>query len=223
MYNYKIGGIDGFAELTVDLGDGQPIKAEGGVMSHMDGTVEMETKSGGFMKGLKRSMSGESFFQNTFTGPGKITFAPSLPGDIIPLEINPGPGWIMQKDAYLASSPDVEVSSKFGGMKSMFGGEGAFLTHLSTETSTGLAFLGGYGAIVKHEVPAGKEFVVDNGIFFATEATTQFKTSKVGGKKSFMFGGEGLVMRFFGPCTVFTQSRGQRSLAQYIMGMMPKR
>ena len=86
MYKYEIGGIDGFAELTVDLGEGQPIKAEAGVMSYMDGTIQMETKSGGFFSGLKRSFSGESFFQNAFTGPGKITFAPILP--ILPKKSN---------------------------------------------------------------------------------------------------------------------------------------
>lgn len=224
MYEYTIKGGEAFAELWINLGAGQTIKAEGGAMSYMDGTVQMETQSGGFFKGIKRAFSGESFFQNLFTGPGNIVFAPSLPGSIIELDINVSNGWLLQRDGYIASSPNIEVSSKWGGLKSMFGGEGAILTHVGLQEgggNKGTVFAGGYGSIQKHEVPSGKEFVVDTGIFFATEDTTQFKTSKVGGTKSFFFGGEGLVMRFTGPCTVYTQSRGQDSLLSFIMSHIP--
>ncbi len=222
MYKYVVQGSDGFTELRVDLQPGQPIKAEGGRMSYMDGTISMETKSGGFFKGLKRSMSGESFFQNVFIGPGTIVFAPNLPGDIIPLDIMAGRGWIIQQDGYIASSPNVEVSSKWGGLKSIFGGEGGMLTHLSTQQGQGIAFIGGYGSIIKHDIAPGQEFIVDTGIFFATEETTQYELVKLGKMKSFLFGGEGLVFKFHGPATVYTQSRAQQALVNYIMGFLPK-
>ncbi|MHA2503321.1 MAG: TIGR00266 family protein [Candidatus Kariarchaeaceae archaeon] len=219
MYKHTIEG-GAFAELEVELAEDQSIKAEGGRMSYMDGSISMETQSGGFMKGLKRSLSGESFFQNTFTGPGKITFANSLPGEIIPLEINQP--WLLSRDAYMAGSPHLEISSKWGGAKSLFGGEGAFLTHISSpDGESGVVFAGGYGYIKEHDVAAGDELVVDTGIFFACPEGTQFTTSKVGGKKSFVFGGEGFVMRFMGPCKVYTQSRAQNELMQYIMTRMP--
>lgn len=225
MYDYKITGGPAFAEVTVNLVENQQLRAEAGAMSYMNGSIEMETKSGGIFSGIKRSFTGESFFQNIFTGPGSITLAPQMPGDIIDLEIAPDVGWIVQKDAYIAGSPTIEVSSKWGGFKSILGGEGAFLTHLSVEDDVvekGLVFLGGFGSIEKHEVPAGQEMVLDTGTFFATPASTQFRTSKVGGMKSFFFGGEGLVMRFTGPCTVYTQSRGMHSFIDRILQQVPK-
>jgi uncharacterized protein (TIGR00266 family) len=187
-------------------------------MAFMDGTVEMKTSAkGGVFKGLKRMFSGESFFVNTFTGPGKITFAPGIPGDIVPLSVSPSTGgWILSKDAFLAGTPDLDISSKSGGFKSLFGGEGLFLTHVSAKEVEGLFFAAGYGAIQKHEIPDGQSFVVDTGLFLATSERTEFKTSKVGGMKSFLFGGEGLVMRFFGPAIVLTQSRSLQDLAALI-------
>ncbi len=207
MYNYQIVGGEAFAELHVQLSPGETIRAETGVMSYMDGTVQMETSSGGILTGIKRKFSGESFFQNTFTGPGKIVFAPPFPGTIQAFEITPDTPMILQQGAYIAGSPNVKISSKWGGFRAIFAGEGAFLTHASVEEGKGIFFTGSYGIVVRHEIAPGQEFVVDTGIFFATTEDAQFKLSKVGKVKSFLFGGEGLVLRFFGPCVVYTQSR----------------
>jgi len=224
MYEYDISGGPAFAEVRVDLKAGEVLKAEGGAMSHMDGEVGMETKSGGFFSGIKRSLTGESFFQNLFTGPGSVTLAPMMPGEIMMMEIRPDQGWVIQQDAYLAGSPNIDVSSKWGGFRSILGGEGAFLTHLSSsDGNKGQVFLGGFGSLKKHEIPAGKEYVLDTGIFFATPDATNFRTSKVGGMKSFFFGGEGLVMRFTGPCTVYTQSRGMHSFLDLLLSKVPAR
>jgi len=140
------------------------------------------------------------------------------------MEIRPDQGWVIQQDAYLAGSPNIDVSSKWGGFRSILGGEGAFLTHLSSsDGNKGQVFLGGFGSLKKHEIPAGKEYVLDTGIFFATPDATNFRTSKVGGMKSFFFGGEGLVMRFTGPCTVYTQSRGMHSFLDLLLSKVPAR
>lgn len=222
MYDYKIQGINGFAEVAITLKAEEKLKAEAGAMSYMDGSVTLETKSGSVMQGLKRKLSGESFFQNIYQGPGKIVLAPTLPGDIIDFEVNAGQGWLLQKDAYISGDPAVEVSGKWGGFKSVFAGEGGILTHVSIPEGKGTIFLGGYGSIEKNEIKAGEEFVVDTGIFFATEDTTHYKLSKVGGLKSFAFGGEGVVLRFTGPCTVYTQSRAQQSLVNMILSRIPQ-
>ncbi|RMG37042.1 MAG: TIGR00266 family protein [Methanobacteriota archaeon] len=207
MYNYQIVGGETFAELHVQLNPGEAIRAETGVMSYMDGTVQIETSSGGILTGIKRKFSGESFFLNTFTGPGKIVFAPPFPGSIQAFEITPDSAMILQQGSYLAGSLNVKISSKWGGFRSIFAGEGAFLTHASVEEGKGIFFTGASGIVVRHEIPPGQEFVVDTGIFFATTENAQFKLSRVGKGKSFLFGGEGLVLRFFGPCVVYTQSR----------------
>ena len=218
MYDFKVEGQPAFAQLTVNLRSGETIKAEAGAMAYMDGDVQMKTQaSGGFFSGLKRMFTGESFFQNVFTGPGKVTFSTQLPGDIVDFDVQVGEGWVTQADAYMASDESLEVSSKWGGFKAIFGGEGAFLTHVSAKTDNGKLFLAGYGFIKKHDLQPGQELVVDTGIFFATQDTTNFKTSKVGGMKSFFFGGEGLVMRFTGPGIVYTQSRSYGDLISNIL------
>ncbi|MHA2504087.1 MAG: TIGR00266 family protein, partial [Candidatus Kariarchaeaceae archaeon] len=165
MYDFSVENGPGFAVLKVNLKDNEKIKAEGGAMAYMDSKIQMETSSGGLMKGLKRSLTGESMFQNTFTGPGSIVFANILPGDIIKVDVNEP--WILSKDVYLAGSPHLEVSSKWGGLKSIIGGEGGFLSHISSpDGETGEAFLGGSGYIQKHEIAEGEGLIVDTGIFF---------------------------------------------------------
>ena len=224
ILDYEIHGGPSFATVEVNLAPGQQIIAEAGAMAYMDGTVEMKTSAkGGVLKGIARKFTGESFFINTFTGPGKVAFTTGLPGDIIPLTTSPEQGgWILSRDAFIAGTANVTVSSKWGGLKSMIGGEGAFLTHVKAEEGEGLFFAGGYGAIKKHEIPPGKELIVDNGLFFATSEHTQFTISKVGGLKSLFFGGEGLVMKFKGPAVVLTQSRALPQLISYIVEKLPK-
>ena len=56
----------GVARLT--LGPNEPVKVEGGAMMAMSPTIDITTSTkGGLMKGLRRSLGGESFFMNTFT------------------------------------------------------------------------------------------------------------------------------------------------------------
>jgi uncharacterized protein (TIGR00266 family) len=217
LLDYEILGGEMFSTVTIDLKANEQVLAEAGSMAYMDGKVDMNTSTGGGVwKGLKRSFSGESFWQNTFTGPGKVTLANSLPGDSEAFKINPNEGWILTRDAYLGGTTNIEVSSKWGGFKTMFTSEGALLTHVKSTAGDGLFFAGCYGAIKKHEIAEGEEFTVDNGLFFATPEKTNFKMSKMGGWKSFFLGGEGIILRFFGPCIVYTQSRSLHPIVSRI-------
>ena len=101
-----------FASAEVTLSPGEACKAEAGAMLGMAG-VEIETSTqGGLMKGLKRSvLGGESFFMNTFTAGnagGTVTFAPTLPGDIVSWQLT-GQTVYLQSGAYLASAMGIEV------------------------------------------------------------------------------------------------------------------
>ncbi len=222
--SYKIHGAPAYATVEIQLKPGEQVIAEAGAMDYMDGTVQISTSaSGGLIKGLKRKLSGESFFMNIFTGPGSVFFSSSVPGDIMPFEVSPieNGGWILSKDAFIVGTPNLEISSKWGGFKSILGGEGAFLTKVSTKEGHGMFFAGAYGAIQKHEIPSGKEFVVDTGLFFAAKEDVKFEISKVGGMKSFLLGGEGLVLRFYGPATIYTQSRTLSGLALTLAKFLP--
>ena len=217
LLDFEIQGGQMFSTVTIDIKANQQVKAEAGSMAFMDGKIEMNTSTGGGVwKGLKRSFSGESFWLNTFTGPGKLTLANSLPGDTETFRVEPNEGWILTRDAYLGGTLNIEISSKWGGFKTLFSGEGALLTHVKTSDGDGLFFAGGYGAIKRHEIAEGEEFTVDNGLFFACPEGTNFKMSKMGGWKSFFLGGEGVVLRFFGPAIVYTQSRSLHPLVERV-------
>ena len=87
---HKIEG-DVMQILTLELEEGDQAYAESGAMSWMSGNVKMESyMRGGIGAGIGRMFTGESLFMvkfNTTGGTGIVSFAPSFPGKIIPLEI----------------------------------------------------------------------------------------------------------------------------------------
>jgi len=81
------------------------------------------------------------------------------------------------------------------------------MTKISVEEGRGMFFAGNYGSLERHDIPEGKTFFVDTGLFFAAHENTDIRVGKVGTVKAFCCGGEGLVMKFKGPCVLFTKSR----------------
>ncbi len=77
-----------YALAIAHLSEGETVVAEAGAMVSMDTHIDIKTSAGrpgqgligGLMKGLKRALTSESFFQNRFTAsgsPGEVTFAPT--------------------------------------------------------------------------------------------------------------------------------------------------
>lgn len=196
-----------FTLARVALERGETVRAESGAMVSMSGGVDVETKmQGGFLSSLARSvLTSESFFQNTFTAAraaGEVTFAPSLPGDIRLREMR-GDSIVLQSGAYLASDPSITIETKWGGSKSFFSREGLFLLKA---TGTGPLLFCSYGAIVEVEVPP-EGYTVDTGHVVAFEPSLGWDVSRVGGLKSTLFSGEGLVCRFSGRGRLWLQTR----------------
>jgi uncharacterized protein (AIM24 family) len=81
------------------------MKTEKGSMVWMDPVMKMETNTGGggLGKMFGRMLSGESMFQNVYTAQsdGLIAFGSSFPGQILPIQIQPGQEFIAQKNAFL--------------------------------------------------------------------------------------------------------------------------
>ena len=226
---YEITGGPAFSIVRVFLEQpGQQVRAEGGAMVYMDGHINMETKSaGGVMRGLKRKFSGESMFQNFFSlpdgaPPGMVAFAHGAPGDIIHFHLEQSEEWILSQDAYICGTPSIEVTSKWGGAKALFGGEGLILTKIMAQAE-GDVWIGGYGFVERHVLEPGQEFVIDNGVLMAAQAHMHEKAriSKVGGTKSLVLGGEGVVIRYSGPGVVYTQNREMGLLAALLKPYLP--
>lgn len=212
-----------FALLVLDLAAGEAVRAEAGAMvSHSEG-VSVETgASGGLLGSIKRTvLGGESFFQNTFTADrqGQVTLAPPLPGDVVRHELA-GERLLVQSGSFLATDADVEMDTAFGGAKTFFGNEGLFLLELS---GTGAAFLSSYGAIHEVDLADGERYTVDTGHVVAFEETADFSVDRVGGLKSTLFSGEGLVCRFSGPGRVWLQSRSQDAFLAWLIPKLPSR
>lgn len=192
------------------LRKGERLRAEAGALMYMDSGVKMETSTGGgIVKGLKRMVSGESFFVPHFecVGPsGELGFSGPFPGKIIPLEISRGRKMLCQKDSYLCSTEGVEVSigftKKLGA--GFFGGEGFILQLLE---GGGEVFVHAGGSVIERTLGDGEELRVDTGCLVAFDESVDYDIKFVGGVKNAFFGGEGLFFaKMRGPGRVFMQT-----------------
>ncbi|MCL0068631.1 TIGR00266 family protein [Thermodesulfovibrionales bacterium] len=212
-----------FSLLKIKLRADESIQAEAGAMVSMSSAVQIKTQAkGGFLGALKRSaLGGESFFLNTFSAPrgGEILLAPSLPGDISHLGLK-GKTVFVQSGSYIASSPAVTIDTKWGGAKTFFSGEGLFLLKLSGE---GELFISSFGAIHEIDLKANEPYIVDTGHMVAFDESVSYAVKKVGGLKSTLFSGEGLVCELTGPGRILIQTRSEDAFLSWLIPKMPSR
>jgi uncharacterized protein (TIGR00266 family) len=142
--------------------------------------------------------------------------APALSGHISQRRLVASQRLFVQTGSYLASTGSVDMKVRWGGLRAFFGGEGLVLLECSGE---GDLFINSYGGVI--EVPVDGEFVVDTGHIVAFDGNLDFKVRSIGGLKSFLFSGEGLVCEFRGKGSVFVQSRNLGSLVGWLSPMMP--
>ena len=200
---------DDMQAVVIQLKNGQSIRAEAGAMMYMQDGVEMDTKlEGGILGGLKRKLTGESFMIPTFTcqAPNaEIAFASPYPGKILNLELN-GNAVLCQKDAYLCSHGDIDISialtKKLGA--GFFGGEGFILQKLSGQGHT---FLHAGGTILEKILAPGESLKVDTGCLVGFDESVSYDIQMIKGLKSMVFGGEGMFFAFMrGPGKVWLQT-----------------
>jgi len=201
-YTYQIDAKPDFSLLTVQVPAGKTLRVEASAMASMDTNLVMKTKLKG---GFGRFLTGESLFINDFTaegGAGEITIAPGPPGDMDHVFLD-NQTIYLQNSAYVASTPDVAVESKWQGlMKGFFSGENLFLIRCS---GRGDLWFNTFGAMI--EVDVTDNYVVDTGHIVAFTEGLDYDISRVGGYKSLFFSGEGLVCRFRGQGKVWIQTR----------------
>ena len=211
-----------FALLTVHLDQGEELRAEAGAMVSKSGGIDIETAaSGGILGSLKRNVfGGESFFQNTFSAreAGEVTLAPALSGDVVRHDLSDETLYV-QSGSFLACAPGIDLDTEFGGGRTFFGGEGLFLLSLS---GTGSTFLSSYGAIHERELDDGETYTVDTGHIVAFEGRTDFSVERVGGLKSTLFSGEGLVCTFSGPGKLWLQTRSFDHFLSFLIPKLPQ-
>lgn len=199
----RIEGQPDFSMVTIKIPAGQTIKVESSSMASMDSHLSVKAK---FKGGFKRFLTGESLFINEFSAqqaPGEISIAPGPPGDITQFELKSGEKFYLTSGAFLASTSEVVVNSKWQGLgKGLFSGKSFFLMEC---TGVGQLWFNCYGAMIKVDVSG--DYIVDTGHLLAFTEGLDYSIETLGGYKSLFFSGEGLVARFRGQGTVWVQTK----------------
>jgi uncharacterized protein (TIGR00266 family) len=207
---------------VVKLDPNERIRVDSGAMVSMQ-NVNIETKmEGGLFKSLGRSLlGGESLFQNFFQASaqgGEVVVAPDLPGDVYCYELT-GETIMVQAGSYLASEDGIELNTKFSS-KAFKAGEGVSMLEVKGK---GKLLLSSYGAIYERDLQPNEKYTVDTTHVVAFNASMGVETKTVGGLKSTLLSGEGLVVEFTGPGKLLMQTRSPKAFVDWLIPQIPSK
>ncbi len=210
-----------YSLAIVKLAPNERIRADSGSMVSHSENVEIETKAeGGLLKSLGRSfLGGESFFQNFWKAGsqgGEVALAPDLPGDVVMIQMT-GQTLMIQSGSYLASEAGIELNSKFSS-KAFKAGEGVSMLEA---TGNGKLLVSSYGAIFEKTLAPGEKYTVDSSHLVAFDASMDVQAKAVGGLKSTLLSGEGLVVQLTGAGRIYIQTRSPQALINWIIPQVP--
>ena len=245
MLNYKIVG-NAMQQIVVELDSKQIMYSEAGKFLWKTDNIKFETsfnvsdkkgsfeeKSGGGFLGKfmdtavtvgKRKLAGESaamqVFNVTSGASGFVTFAQTIPGEIMALNIEDVGELFVQKDGFLAAENtvdfDIALTKKIGA--GMFGGEGFILEKFSDK---GTLFIGACGNFIElNPADYGGKIQIDTGALVAFDKNINYDIEWVGKSagqvaKNLLFGGEGLFLATLsGNGRVILQSMNITSLSR---------
>ena len=210
------------------LDAGESVRAEAGAMVSMTRNFTVDTsmssrRAGGLLKSLKRGfLGGESFFTNLYTasgGPGHITFAPRLCGDMVVHELTPDRSLVVQGSSYVAAPDSVVLDTRWQGFKGFFSGESLFFL---TASGHGPVLIDAFGAIEAIELDG--ELIVDTGHLVAFTEGIDYRIDKAArGWIASYLSGEGLVLRVSGRGLLYVQSRNPSEYGKTVGRRLPAR
>lgn len=214
-----------YSLAVVNLEPGEEVQAESGAMVSMSANMSLQTEmKGGFLGALGRSvLGGESFFTSKYRadgGPGELTLAPALPGDVTVLNLE-GHTMFLKSGAYVAGAGNLQIDSKWGGARGFFGGGGLFLLRVQGH---GPLIFNTYGALHWKQLGPGERYVVDTGHVVAFSDGMQFQVRKAAsGWMSTIASGEGLVCEFTGPGLLYMQTRSEQAFLGWLIPKLPSK
>ncbi|MBR4261196.1 MAG: AIM24 family protein, partial [Clostridia bacterium] len=180
--------------VEVTLNKGESMYTQRGGMAWQTEGIKMTTNAqGGVMKSLGRMFTGESIFMSTYSAlndGAKVAFATTVPGAVMPINLSELPqGFIIQKGAFLAAEPSVELSIKLTKRFSagLFGGEGFILQQAR---GNGMLFLEVDGDAIVRELAPGEVLKVDTGNVVGFEQSVSYEIETVKGLGNIFLGGE---------------------------------
>lgn len=213
---------------TAHLQPGESVRAEASAMVSMTRNLTIATDGpmggrGGIMGSVKRAMlGGESFFTNTFTArdtPGHVSFAPTLSGDMLAIDVRQGEPLYIQGQSYVAAPDSIEIDTRWQGFKGFFSGESLFFLEAS---GSGSVVVNAFGAIETLDLDG--DIIVDTGHLVAFTAGIQYEVTKASrGWIASYLSGEGLVLRMAGRGRLYLQSRNPSEYGTVIGALLPPR
>ncbi len=228
---FEISHAPAFAMLRLDLRPGDVVHAEAGAMVARHRAVRMgvrlsASRSAGFFATIgafflalaRRLFGGETFFVTRFEteSPGSVWLAPRMAGAIAHRALDGGT-IMLTRGAYLASSGELRVRPRFGGLRTLFAKEGAVLLEVS---GRGDLWFNSYGGIHAIDVDGG--YVVDTGHLVAYEGDLRLAVRAAGGGiVGLVASGEGLVAELTGRGRIYVQSRNMGALVEWMMPLLP--
>ncbi len=200
--------------LQVTLESGETMIAEPDRLSWMTPNVALNTTtatggSSGFFGAIGRAIGGGGLFMTEFTAQGGealVSFAATMPGNIIEVGVAPGRGYMLHRHGFLAGAHGLEISTGFQQSlgAGVFGGTGFVLQRLSGH---GAAFVELGGEIVSYTLEAGQSLLVHPGHVGMFEESVNFEITMMRGVKNVLFGGDGLFLaQLTGPGKIWLQS-----------------
>ncbi len=220
---YEISGTV-MQTVAIDLAPGEIIFSQTNTMAWMSDAIEMNTHTGGgLFAGLRRSLSGGSFFVTDFTAraPAHIAFAPRFPGTVVAKQLLPGETLICRKETFLCAEKSVSLEiawqQRIGA--GFFGGAGFILQKV---IGPGTVWLDLSGELVERVLAPNERLFVHAGHIGVHEPTVQFDIQLVPGFRNILFGGEGLFLATLtGPGRIWLQSMPIMNLAEEISRYLP--
>src|SRR6202166_536715 len=204
--------------LELNMQPGDKVFAESGELSWMSMAIQMVTSTsaggqqGGLFSAIGRMAGG---------GPGLLASAAKLPGQILPMEITPGNGYLVHRHGFMCATPGVQFSigfqQKLGA--GIFGGTGFRMQRLQGQ---GQAWVELNGEIVTYDLQPGNTLRVHPGHVGMYQESVQFNITTVPGIKNAFFGGDGIFLASLtGPGRVWLQSMTMQRLAHAIQEYLP--
>ena len=216
--------------LEMNMQPNEKVFAESGQLSWMSMAIQMQTSTtaggqqGGFLGALGRAVAGGTLFMTEYTavgGPGLLAFAAKLPGQILPLEVAPGYGYMVHRHGFMCATPGVQFSIGFQQRlgAGIFGGTGFRMQRLAGQ---GHAWVELHGEVVHYDLQPGNTLRVHPGHVALFEDTVDFNVTTMPGIRNALFGGEGLFLATLtGPGRVWLQSMTMQHLAHAIQEYLP--
>src|SRR3981081_4403468 len=229
MESKIVGTVMPVLELSMQPND--KVFAASVQLSRMSMAVKMQTSTsaggqqGGFMGALGRVMAGGTLFMTEYTaagGPGLLAFAAQLPGQILPMDIAPGHGYLVHRHGFMCATPGVQFSIGFQQRlgAGVFGGTGFRMQRLQGQGSACVELS---GEVVPYDLQAGNTLRVHPGNVGMFQESVQFNITTVPGIKNMFFGGDGIFLAALtGPGRAWLQSMTMQHLAHAIQEYVRK-